>query len=362
MTTLDTEKAYLVLENGQVFAGRRCGAAGDVVGELVFTTGMCGYIETLTDPSYLGQIVMQTFPLIGNYGMIPADAEGRPLLKGYVAREICRRPSNFRAEGDLDTYLRQQGIPGVCGIDTRQVTRIIREAGVMNAMICGQPPSDLSMIKDYSVRETVRQASGDGGFYPAEGSARCRVTLIDYGLKANLLRELRARGCDLTVLPWDSSAAAVLATEPDGVLLSNGPGDPADNPLCISVVRELVGKKPLMGVCLGHQLLALAGGGATVKLKYGHRGANQPVRDLQGGRTYITSQNHGYAVDGEHLPPAARLSFVNQNDHSCEGLDYPGLRAFSVQFHPEACAGPHDTGFLFDRFLAMMGVDAGRID
>ena len=348
------KKGYLVLQDGQVFEGVRFGAEADTVGELVFTTGMCGYIETLTDPSYAGQIVMQTYPLIGNYGIIREDFEGACCVKGYVVREWCASPSNFRTDCDLDTFLKEQGVPGLCGVDTRELTRIIREHGVMNAAICDEVPADLTAVKTYAVTgvveaETCKAASA----YPAEGEERFRVSLIDYGAKRNIIRELQKRGCTVTVLPATVSAEEVLAANPDGVMLSNGPGDPAENVYQIEQIQKLLGKVPLFGICLGHQLTALAAGGSTYKLKYGHRGVNQPVRDLNGVRTYITSQNHGYAVDSDSVK-VGRVSFANANDGTCEGIDYPDLRAFTVQFHPEACTGPKDTSFLFDRFVNLM--------
>jgi carbamoyl-phosphate synthase small subunit len=344
---------YLVLQDGQVFEGRRFGAEVNSIGELVFTTGMCGYLETLTDPSYAGQIVMQTFPLMGNYGVIPAEFEGDCLVRGYVVREWCAAPSNFRSEGDLDAFLKERGIPGLCGVDTRQLTRIIRERGVMNAMLCDALPDDLAPVKQYAIRGAVAAATCDApALFPALGAAKHRVVLLDYGMKRNIVRELQRRGCAVTVFPAGTAAKAVLEAKPDGVMLSNGPGDPAENGFQIEQIRKLLGKVPLFGICLGHQLTALAAGGSTYKLKFGHRGVNQPVRAVNGNRTYITSQNHGYAVRED--VPGGRLSFVNANDGTCEGMDYPKHRAFTVQFHPEACAGPKDTSFLFDRFLALM--------
>lgn len=348
--------AYLVLSNGRVFQGARIGAPGDSVGELVFTTGMVGYPETLTDPSYAGQIVMQTFPLIGNYGMIESDFEGKSAVRGYVVRECCDHPSNFRTDYDLDTFLKQNGICGLCGVDTREITRIIREEGVMNAVICDEIPADLSAVQSYAVRGVVAEVSCTvPRVCPAEGAERFRVTLIDYGAKRNIIRSLCARGCTVTVVPQNTTAAEILAAHPDGVMLSNGPGDPAENTACIAEIAQLIGRVPVFGICLGHQLAALAMGAQTTKLKYGHRGANQPVREVNGARTYITSQNHGYAVVSGSLAGIGELLYVNANDGSCEGIVYPGRQCFTVQFHPEACAGPHDTAFLFDRFLDMMG-------
>ena len=352
------EQAYLILGNGTVFAGERFGAAGDSIGELVFTTGMEGYLETLTDPSYAGQIVLQTFPLIGNYGVIEEDFEGDCALRGYVVREYCRHPSNFRSQYDLDTLLKEKGIPGICGVDTRALTRMLREEGVMNAMICSAVPEDLTALQNYTVTGVVPAVSTKAPYtVPAQGERKFAVTLIDYGAKKTIVRSLCARGCEVTVVPQDTAAEAILAGKPDGVMLSNGPGDPTENTLCIEQIRKLVGQVPIFGICLGHQLTALAMGGETVKLKYGHRGANQPVRETGGSRTYITSQNHGYAVVSGSLAGVGREFLVNANDGTCEGVEYPSQRCFTVQFHPEACAGPKDTAFLFDRFLAMIGGD-----
>lgn len=348
-------KTYLILEDGTVFEGEGFGAVAASVGELVFTTNMCGYLETLTDPSYWGQIVLQTFPLIGNYGVIEADFEGECAVKGYVVREWCREPSNFRAQGDIDAFLKAKGVPGISGVDTRELTKRIRERGVMNAMIAPEIPAGLSALKDYAVKGAVAAVTrSESAVLPAAGEKKHRVTLIDYGAKGNIARELQGRGCEVTVVPAHTPAEDILSQRPDGIMLSNGPGDPAENTACIAEIKKLLGKAPMFGICLGHQLMALAAGGQTVKLKYGHRGANQPVKDLATGRTAITSQNHGYAVVSDSLA-AGRLRYVNANDMTCEGIDYPQWRAFSVQFHPEACAGPKDTEFLFDRFIEMMG-------
>ena len=348
------KKGYLILQDGRVFEGFRFGAEADTVGELVFTTGMCGYIETLTDPSYAGQIVMQTYPLIGNYGIIREDFEGACCVRGYVVREWCDAPSNFRTDCDLDTFLKEQGVPGLYGVDTRELTRIIREHGVMNAAICDEVPADLTPIETYAVTGVVEAVScREASVHTAEGVELFRVSLLDYGAKRNIVRELQKRGCTVTVLPAGTSAEEILAADPDGVMLSNGPGDPAENVYQIEQIRKLLGKVPMFGICLGHQLTALAAGGSTYKLKYGHRGVNQPVRDMEGVRTYITSQNHGYAVDSDTVK-LGRVRFANANDGTCEGIDYPELKAFTVQFHPEACTGPKDTSFLFDRFVDLM--------
>lgn len=350
------KKAYLVLSNGMVFEGTRFGAERCSIGELVFTTGMCGYIETLTDPSYYGQIIMQTFPLIGNYGIIEDDFEGKCAAGGYVVREWCDTPSNFRSQYDLDEFLKANDIPGLCGVDTREITRIIRENGVINAMICDVVPEDLNKLDDWKIENAVRSVSNmKKEILPAQGVESFKVTLIDYGAKKNIANELTKRGCTVTVVPYNTPAEDILATDPDGIMLSNGPGDPVENTYSIEQIKKILGKVPIFGICLGHQLLALANGGKTEKLKYGHRGANQPARDLTGTRTYITSQNHGYTVLSESLAGRGKLIFENANDGTCEGMDYPDLKAFSVQFHPEACAGPMDTSYLFDKFIALMG-------
>ena len=349
------KKAYLVLSDGTIYEGSAFGADAPAVGELVFTTGMVGYLETLTDPSYAGQIILQTFPLIGNYGVIESDFEGECFAKGYVLREWCDAPSNFRCQYDLDRFLKDRGVPGICGVDTRAITRKIREQGVMNAMICREIPADLSPIRNYAVTGVVNAVTcAQPSVHPALGETKKRVALIDYGAKRNIIRELQKRGCEVTVLPASTSAEAILAMQPDGVMLSNGPGDPGENTFCIAQIAQLLGNVPLFGICLGHQLTALAAGGRTEKMKYGHRGANQPVKEVGGTRTYITSQNHGYAVVSESIRKG-QIRFVNANDGTCEGVDYPEWNAFTVQFHPEACSGPKDTSFLFDRFMSMMG-------
>lgn len=352
------KKAYLALANGMVFEGRAIGAPADGLGELVFTTGMEGYVETLTDPSYAGQIIMQTFPLIGNYGMNSQDFEGVCAARGYVVRELCREPSNFRCRMDVDSFLRQQGVPGIEGVDTRRLTKLIREQGVMNAKICAVPPESFDDIRAYEVKGVVPMVSSrEKCFFPAQGGRRFSVALIDYGAKANMIRCLCSRGCDVTVYPSSTAAGEILDGGHDGIMLSNGPGDPKENEFCISQLALLIGKKPVFGICLGHQLTALALGGDTVKMKYGHRGANQPVRLAGSHRCFMSSQNHGYAVVGHSLEGMGRVLFENANDGSCEGMEYPGLRCFTVQFHPEACSGPRDTMWLFDRFISMMEGD-----
>lgn len=351
-------KVYIILENGRVFEGETFGAEKEAVGELVFTTGVVGYVETLTDPSYAGQIIMHTFPQIGNYGIIPNDFESDKChARGVVVREWCKNPSNFRSEGDLDTFLKKQGIVGVYGVDTREITQIIREAGVMNAMISPHKPYGVpDAVKDYTVTGVVAETScAEKHVVAPEGTAKYNVALLDYGAKQNIVRELVKRGCRVTVFPYNTSAEDILGGDFDGVMLSNGAGDPAENVGCIDEIKKLLGKKPLFGICLGHQLLALAAGGRTEKLRYGHRGGNQPVRELASGKVYITSQNHGYAVVSDSIDESiGNLSYVNLNDGTCEGIEYPSLAAFSLQFHPEAHAGPRDMGLAFERFLDLM--------
>ena len=348
------KKVYLTLENGKVFEGYSFGADREVIGELVFTTGMTGYIETLTDPSYYGQIVTQTFPLIGNYGVILSDRESKKCwLTAYVVREKCDAPSNFRCEMTLEAFLKEQGIPAVFGVDTRELTRIVREAGVMNAAITYRPLDDLSVLKDYRVKDAVKAVTS-GGVRESGDEGGPRVVLYDFGAKQNIVRELVRRGCRVIEVPADYTAEQALALEPDGIMLTNGPGDPAENVEVVKNIRALIGKKPIFGICLGHQLFALAMGGQTRKMKYGHRGANQPVKELATGRVFISSQNHGYEVVSDSVKGMGNLTFINANDGTCEGVDYPDVNAFTVQFHPEACGGPHDANFLFDRFIANM--------
>jgi carbamoyl-phosphate synthase small subunit len=357
--------AYLVLENGRVFEGESLGlqaGAGGVVGEVVFTTGMTGYLETLTDPSYHGQIIVQTWPLIGNYGVIRSDFESSALQpKGYIVRECCRAPSNFRSEGGLESLLRESGIVGLSGIDTRALTRIIREKGVMNGAITSDPGGvDMDALRAYAIRDAVagvstrvvRTREPEPSLEPPR-----HVVLWDFGAKENIVRSLAARGCRVTVVPHGFSADQVTELHPDGVMLCNGPGDPEENSGVIRELRKFADLMiPIFGICLGHQVLALAMGASTEKMKYGHRGANQPVRDTLTGSISITTQNHGYAVVADSIPNSAVMRYVNANDGTCEGIDYRDIPAFSVQFHPEASAGPLDTSFLFDRFIGMMGV------
>ena len=352
--------AYLVLQNGKVFPAKRFGKQGEITAELVFTTGMEGYLETLTDPSYHGQIVVQTFPLIGNYGVIPDDFESKaPSLSAYIARNICELPSNFRNEGTLAEYLDQQGVIGLCDLDTRALTKIIREFGVLNAAIVDEIPQDLETfaknLSNAALSSSVDKVTCKE-IYVQNPEGKKHVVLWDFGYKKNMGDELIKRGCKLTVVPAHTSAEEILKLNPDGILLSNGPGDPSDNKSIIENIGKVAqSKTPIFGICLGHQLLALAKGANSSKLKYGHRGGNQPVRYTPTDRLYITSQNHGYAINSESLPSSAVLSFTHVNDNTCEGVEYTDIPAFSVQFHPEACGGPQDTNFLFDQFMSLMG-------
>lgn len=353
-----TDTQHLVLENGTVLTGKSFGAKGDVLGEIVFTTGLTGYLETLTDPSYYGQIVVQTFPLIGNYGIIPSDFESKNIgPKAYIVKHPCAHPSNFRSEGNLHTFLEQRNIVGLCGIDTRALTKIIRENGVMNGMITSDPSRvDGSVLKAYQIKDAISNVSVKEPKLYESSTKKFTVTLLDFGYKENILRSLLNLGCDVWVLPHDTRPDVVLSYAPNGIMLSNGPGDPKDNTQTIEHLKVLTKTNiPIFGICLGHQLLALAHGFETHKLKYGHRGANQPVKDLFTNRVYITSQNHGYAVTNQSIDEnIAHLWFQNVNDATCEGIRYLNSPVCSVQFHPEACAGPLDTAFLFEMFIEKM--------
>lgn len=349
---------YLVLENGMSFKGKAFGAEGEVTAEIVFTTAMTGYLETLTDKSYTGQAVVQTFPLIGNYGIIPQDAESERIgAAAYIVREWCEHPSNFRCQGDLDSYLKKRNIVGLYGIDTRALTRILRERGVMNGKITSDPASvDLDALKAFTIQSPVDEVSFRKTRIDEPEEVKFNVALLDFGMKENIARSLVSRGCRVHVLPYNTPASEILALQPDGLFLTNGPGNPEDNVTPIATIKELLPHKiPTMGICLGHQLLALAHGFSTEKLKYGHRGANQPVRSHLDGKTYISSQNHGYAVVTASVDEGiATPMFTNVNDNTNEGLFYKEIPAFSVQFHPEACGGPRDTDFLFDDFITLM--------
>ena len=352
-------KAFLILEDGTVFTGTSIGSTRDMISEIVFNTSMTGYLEVLTDPSYAGQAVVMTYPLIGNYGITPDMESLKAWPDGYIVRELSRMPSNFRCEGTIQDFLKKYDIPGIAGVDTRALTKILREKGTMNGMITTNENYDLdeviSKLKNYKVEGVVSKVTCEEK-YVLEGTGK-KVALLDLGAKKNIAKSLNDRGCEVTVYPADTTAEEIIASNPDGIMLSNGPGDPAE---CTSIIKEI--KKlyetdiPIFAICLGHQLMALATGGTTYKLKYGHRGGNHPVKDLQTGRVYISSQNHGYVVDEDKIDPNVAVpAFKNVNDGTNEGLAYVGKNIFTVQFHPEACPGPRDSGYLFDRFLEMMG-------
>ena len=354
-------KAYLILEDGTVFTGTSIGSEREVISEIVFNTSMTGYLEVLTDPSYAGQAVVMTYPLIGNYGICHKDMESaKPWPDGYIVRELSRIPSNFRSEDTIQNFLKEHDIPGICGIDTRALTKILREKGTMNGMITTKEYTDFSepikRMKEYTVTGVVLKTTTKETYVlPGNGK---KVALLDYGAKRNIARSLNQRGCEVTVYPADTPAEKVLAGKPDGIMLSNGPGDPKENTAVIEEIKKLYASDvPIFAICLGHQLMALANGMDTYKLKYGHRGGNHPVKDLETGRVYISSQNHGYVVDMDTLDPkVATPAFVNVNDGTNEGLAYTGKNIFTVQFHPEASPGPRDSGVLFDRFMKMMEV------
>lgn len=359
-------KGYLVLEDGSVFAGEGFGAIGAVAGEVVFNTGMTGYQEVLTDPSYFGQIVMMTYPLIGNYGINPGDFESRrPWVRGFIVKELCDQPSHWEAVQSLSAYLAENGVPGLAGIDTRALTRHLRNAGTMRGVIV--TTREESMPTPEQLALWTAQAQGYKQLahvkavttpqpYRIFGGGR-KVVVVDYGAKENIMRCLTGRDCDLTVVPATTSARDIFDINPDGIMLTNGPGDPTDVPEAIATVKALVeyGRMPVFGICLGHQILSLALGGQTYKLKYGHRGANHPVKDYITNRVYITSQNHGYAVD-EHSLNSAEVAVThrNLNDGTVEGLTCLHRPVFSVQYHPEAAPGPEESRYLFDRFMSLM--------
>ncbi len=353
-------RAFLILEDGTVFEGTHIGARREIISEIVFNTSMAGYLEVLTDPSYAGQAVCMTYPLIGNYGICTEDMESRkPWCDGFIVRELSRLPSNFRCDMTIQQFLEDNGVPGIAGIDTRALTRILREKGTMNGMITTDEAYDLDTIipklKAYTTGKVVERVTC-GEKYTLQGEKGLKVALLDLGTKDNIARSLAARGCDVTVYPATTTAAEILADQPDGIMLSNGPGDPKECTIIIEEIRKLYESDvPIFAICLGHQLMALATGADTFKMKYGHRGGNHPVKDLSTGRVYISSQNHGYVVDMDKLDPKVAVpAFVNVNDGTNEGLSYTGKNIFTVQFHPEACPGPQDSGFLFDRFIEMI--------
>ncbi|WP_142826679.1 carbamoyl phosphate synthase small subunit [Planococcus soli] len=353
-------KRYLILEDGTVFEGTAFGSEDASVGEIVFNTSMTGYQEILSDPSYCGQIITMTYPLIGNYGINSDDFESiEPAVKGMVVREIAEFPSNFRNNLTLDELFKIKGIPGISGIDTRKLTRLIRSKGSIKGVLtaAGEDVQTEEVVKTLQAtvlpRNQVAQVS-TARPYPSPGRGK-RVVLIDYGMKHGILRELNNRDCDVIVVPYNTPSKEILAWGPDGVMLSNGPGDPKDVEECVEVVRELLGNVPIFGICLGHQLFARACGADTFKLKFGHRGGNHPVRDLITGKIEITSQNHGYAVDEETLQ-GTRLKVTHSalNDGTNEGLEHLDYPAFTVQYHPESSPGPEDSNYLFDRFIDVM--------
>lgn len=387
-------KAFLILEDGTVFEGTHIGADKEIISEIVFNTSMAGYLEVLTDPSYAGQAVCMTYPLIGNYGICREDMESRKLWPdGFIVRELSRIPSNFRSNATIQEFLEEYGIPGIAGIDTRALTKILREKGTMNGMITTKEPTDMEelkvRLKAYTVGDVVEIVTCEHKYSlkgvtdlsengPISGSAKYtgekekrpslvrklngkgkKVALLDLGAKENIARNLVQRGCDVTVYPAGTTADEIFEDHPDGIMLSNGPGDPKSCTQIIKNIKDLYdGDIPIFAICLGHQLMALATGADTYKMKYGHRGGNHPVKDLSTGRVYISSQNHGYVVDMDKLDPKiATPAFVNVNDGTCEGLSYTGKNIFTVQFHPEACPGPQDSGYLFDRFIEMMEVE-----
>lgn len=360
-------KAYLILEDGHVFTGESIGAVKEVISEIVFNTSMTGYLEVLTDPSYAGQAVVMTYPLIGNYGICREDMENKKVWhSAFIVREISRRASNFRSEDSIENFLKEHDIAGIQGIDTRALTKILREKGTMNGMITTNENYNmeeiLPKIKAYKVTGVVEAVSiKEKEFFKSElEGASKKVALLDIGTKRNIIRCLTKRGCDVTVYPAQTSAEEILADKPDGIMLSNGPGDPKECTGVIAEVKKLYDSDvPVFAICLGHQIMALANGADTEKMKYGHRGANHPVKNVETGKVYISSQNHGYVVKEDSLPEGiARPLFYNVNDKTCEGVRYLNKNVFTVQFHPEACGGPQDSEFLFDEFMKMMEVDA----
>jgi carbamoyl-phosphate synthase small subunit len=377
-------RAILALEDGRIFEGESFGAAGTRVGEICFNTSMTGYQEVLTDPSYRGQIVAMTYPLIGNYGTNALDQESRePHVRGFVIEELSEVPSNWRSEASLEEYLQRWEIPGVQGIDTRALTRHLRERGAMKACLTSEALSEKEAVAraiegqgvvgmDYvrevstpaayqwdpdhrlSIDWSVASGNADEIVQQALPPVRHRVVAYDYGIKENILRRLRQNGFGVTVVPAATTAEDVLALNPDGVFLSNGPGDPSAVPYAHESLRGLLGKKPIFGICLGHQILGYAAGGKTFKLKFGHRGGNQPVKDLRTGKVAITSQNHGFAVDADSLPPEMEVTHINLNDGTVEGMRHRELPVFSVQYHPEAAPGPHDASYFFSQFAELI--------
>lgn len=351
------KQARLILEDGTIFYGESFGADCEVGGEVVFNTGMTGYQEILTDPSYSGQIITMTYPLIGNYGINSIDYESaHPFARGFIVKEYCEIPSNWRAELSIDGFLKKYNLPGLAGIDTRALTKRLRTHGTMRGILTTSSQSDEVMIKkvtqvhDLSGQDFVKQATTDRIY--SEGDGAKHVVVVDFGAKANIARCLVGRGCKVTIVPCDTTSSAILKLKPDGIMLTNGPGDPQDVLYAVAMVRELIGKLPIFGICLGHQIIGLALGGTTYKLKFGHRGGNHPVKNLLTGKVTITSQNHGFAVREDSLnPDDVVVSHINVNDRTVEGLKHRHLPLFSVQYHPEAAPGPWDSEGLFDEFV-----------
>lgn len=364
-------KAFLILEDKTVFEGISIGSQREMISEIVFNTSMTGYLEVLTDPSYAGQAVVMTYPLMGNYGVCREDMESdRPWPDGYIVREIARTPSNFRSEDTIAHFLQENDIPGISGVDTRALTKILREKGTMNGMITTDGNYDLDeaaqriraykvtgVVEKVSIKEKNQYKPGDMGTRKGDGNG-LHVAVLDVGTKNNIIRCLLDRGCSVEVYPASTPAEEIYRDKPDGIMITNGPGDPAE---CVGIIEEI--KKlydsniPIFAICLGHQLMALAAGGKTHKMKYGHRGVNHPVKDLNTGRVYISSQNHGYVVtEGSLDENTAEISFINVNDKTVEGVRYLGKKVVTVQFHPEACGGPLDSAYLFDDFIRMMEV------
>lgn len=355
---MSMKKVYIVLEDGHIFEGKSFGAEGEALGELVFTTSVVGYVAALTDPRYYGQIILQTFPLIGNYGYISEQRESDKVwANAYIVREWCDNPSNFRCETTLDEYLKSQGVVGVYDVDTREITQLIRENGVMNAKIVSSLDDiDYDEIKNYKIVNAVSEVSDGKTEIFGEENDGINVTVVDFGYKKNVVKSLLEKGCKVKSVPATTSAEEILADNPDGVVLSDGPGNPADNTSAIAEISKLMGKIPVFGVGLGHQVLAVANGAEAVKLKFGHRGGNQPVKSLKTGKTYITSQNNGYTINADSVQKCGgKVSYINVNDGTCEGIDYEEKKALSVQFQPESGLNDRDADKIFEHVVEMMG-------